>query len=147
MDASLRSRIARASDPPSKPTPSRATLRNSTARLNLRLRREAMTRADRERNQFSHAPDSTMATSRRNDDTAGHSCFNVAMSDTAERMEKLETNFAHLERQYDELNKVVIEQGRLLMRLQRDYVKTSDAVQTMELERIRSNNTKPPHYQ
>lgn len=69
------------------------------------------------------------------------------MSDTSERMEKLETNFAHLERQYEELNKVVIEQGRLLMRLQKEHTKTSDAVQTMELERIRANNTKPPHYQ
>jgi uncharacterized coiled-coil protein SlyX len=88
-----------------------------------------------------------MTALRRNDDTVRHPCFNRPMSDTSERLEKLETNFAHLERQYEELNKVVIEQGRLLMRLQRDYVKTSDAVQTMELERIRANNTKPPHYQ
>jgi uncharacterized coiled-coil protein SlyX len=64
-----------------------------------------------------------------------------------ERLEKLESNLLHLERQYEELNQVVIEQGKLLARLQRDSAKVSDAVQTIELERIRANNPKPPHYQ
>ncbi len=53
----------------------------------------------------------------------------------------------HLERQYEQLNEVVIEQGRVLARLRREVTKTSDAVQTMELERIRTNNPKPPHHQ
>lgn len=68
------------------------------------------------------------------------------MSDISERLEKIETNLAHLERQYEQLNQVVIEQGRVLARLQKEHAKTSDAVQTMELERIRANNPKPPHY-
>ena len=63
------------------------------------------------------------------------------------RLEKIEEHLAHLEKQYDELNKVVIEQGRVIARLQKENTKVSNAVQAMELERIRANNPKPPHYQ
>jgi uncharacterized coiled-coil protein SlyX len=69
------------------------------------------------------------------------------MSDSAERLAKIETHLAHLERQYDQLNQVVIEQGRLLARLEKENAKMSKALQTMELEKIRTNNPKPPHYQ
>ena len=69
------------------------------------------------------------------------------MSESMQRLEKIESNLSHLERQYEELNQVVIEQGKLLARLQRDSAKVSDAVQTIEIERIRANNPKPPHYQ
>jgi uncharacterized coiled-coil protein SlyX len=69
------------------------------------------------------------------------------MSDSAERLAKIETHLAHLERQYDQLNQVVIEQGRLLARLEKENSKMSKALQTMELEKIRANNPKPPHYQ
>jgi uncharacterized coiled-coil protein SlyX len=69
------------------------------------------------------------------------------MSDSAERWAKMETHLAHLERQYDQLNQVVIEQGRLLARLEKENAKMSKALQTMELEKIRANNPKPPHYQ
>jgi uncharacterized coiled-coil protein SlyX len=65
----------------------------------------------------------------------------------AERLQTLESHIAHLERQYEQLNEVVIEQGRALTKIQRELAKTSDAVQTMEIERIRGNNQKPPHYQ
>jgi uncharacterized coiled-coil protein SlyX len=65
----------------------------------------------------------------------------------AERLQTLESHLAHLERQYEQLNEVVIEQGRVLTKIQRELAKTSDAVQTMEIERIRTNNQKPPHYQ
>jgi uncharacterized coiled-coil protein SlyX len=64
-----------------------------------------------------------------------------------ERLQKLETHLAHVERQYDELNQVVIDQSRIITRLQKELSKTSTAVETMELDRIRANNTKPPHYQ
>lgn len=62
-------------------------------------------------------------------------------------LEKIEAHLAHLEKQYDELNKVVIEQGRVLARLQKENTQVSNAVQAMELERIRANNSKPPHHQ
>ncbi len=69
------------------------------------------------------------------------------MSDDAQRLEKIESNLSHLERQYEELNQVVIEQARIITRLQKEHAKVSTAVQTMEIDRISANNTKPPHYQ
>ena len=68
------------------------------------------------------------------------------MSDLPERLEKIEAHLAHLERQYEQLNEVVIEQGRVLARLQKESAKVSQAVETIELDRIRANNPKPPHY-
>jgi uncharacterized coiled-coil protein SlyX len=64
-----------------------------------------------------------------------------------ERLQKLETHLAFLDRQYDELNKVVIEQGRALGRLQSELARAGDALRSAEIERIRANNQKPPHYQ
>ena len=49
------------------------------------------------------------------------------------RLLKIESNLAHLEQQYEELNRVVIEQGKALARLQKDNAKMSDTVQTIEL--------------
>jgi uncharacterized coiled-coil protein SlyX len=67
--------------------------------------------------------------------------------ETAERLEKLETNLAHLEHLCDQLNQVVLEQGRQLMKMQTHQQKISQTIETIELERIKSTNTKPPHYQ
>jgi SlyX protein len=63
------------------------------------------------------------------------------------RTEKLESHLAHLEHQVEQLNGVVIEQGKLLERLKKEIQRQSTAMQTMELERIQSHNQKPPHYQ
>lgn len=63
------------------------------------------------------------------------------------RLEKLESQLAFLERHYDELNAVVIEQGRALTRVQAELNRASEALQSAELERIRATNAKPPHYQ
>jgi len=71
-----------------------------------------------------------------------------AMADEqARRLQKLELNFAHLEHQFEQLNGVVIEQSKLLERLKREVQRQSNAMETMELDRIKSNITKPPHYQ
>jgi SlyX protein len=67
--------------------------------------------------------------------------------DNSRRIDKLETNLAHLEHQVEQLNGVVIEQGRLLERLKKEVQKQSSAMQTLELERIKANVQKPPHYQ
>lgn len=63
-----------------------------------------------------------------------------------DRLQKLESHVAFLERQYDDLNKVVIEQGRTLGRIQSELARASEALQAAEIERIRANNPKPPHY-
>ncbi len=69
------------------------------------------------------------------------------MNELEARLARIETNLAHVEKQYEDLNQVVIEQARIIARLQKELLKTSSAVETMELERIRTNNQKPPHYQ
>ena len=65
----------------------------------------------------------------------------------SERLERVESSLAHLEHQVEQLNEVVIEQGKLLERLKKEVQKQSSAMETMELERIKGNNPKPPHYQ
>ena len=67
--------------------------------------------------------------------------------DQSRRFEKIESHVAHLEHQLEQLNGVVIEQGRMLDRLRKEMQRQSTAMQTMELERIKSNQQKPPHYQ
>lgn len=64
-----------------------------------------------------------------------------------ERIEKLETSLAFLEKQFDELNEVVTAQSKRIARLEAELARASDALQTAELERIRANNQRPPHYQ
>jgi len=65
----------------------------------------------------------------------------------SQRTNQLEAHLAHLEHQVEQLNAVVIEQGKLLERLKKEVQRQSTAMQTLELERIQSNNQKPPHYQ
>ena len=72
--------------------------------------------------------------------------YGFSMSELLERLANIETHLAHLEHQYEQLNNVVIEQGRLLARLQKESAKVSQAVEGMELERIRANNPRPPHH-
>ena len=65
---------------------------------------------------------------------------------TSERFDKLEAHVAHLEHQVEQLNEVIIEQGKLVDRLKRETQRQSLAMQTMELDRIKANNLKPPHH-
>jgi uncharacterized coiled-coil protein SlyX len=72
----------------------------------------------------------------------------LCMADeNSRRVEKIESNLAHLEHQVEQLNAVLIEQVKLLERLKKEVQRQSAAMQTLELERIQSNNQKPPHYQ
>jgi SlyX protein len=67
--------------------------------------------------------------------------------ENSRRTEKIESNLAHLEHQVEQLNGVVIEQGKLLERLKKEVQRQSRAMESLELERIKGNNAKPPHYQ
>lgn len=67
--------------------------------------------------------------------------------DISQRVEKLESHFAHLEHQVEQLNAVVVEQVKWLERLKKEVQRQSRVLQTQELERIKANNQKPPHYQ
>ena len=65
---------------------------------------------------------------------------------SAERLERIETHVAHLERQCEQLNEVLVEHSRLITRLQKELSKASQTVEKIEIDRIRSNDKKPPHY-
>ena len=67
--------------------------------------------------------------------------------ENSRRMDRLESNLAHLEHQVEQLNAVVVEQVKLLERLKKEVQRQSAAMQTLELDRIKSNVQKPPHYQ
>lgn len=67
--------------------------------------------------------------------------------ETGQRLERVESHLAHLEHTVEQLNEVVIEQARTIDRLKKEVQRQSTAMKTFELERIKSNNPKPPHYQ
>ena len=64
----------------------------------------------------------------------------------SDRLDRLEANIAHLEHHFEQLNDVVITQGKQITRLEAELRKSSDALTTIELDRIRDTNPKPPHY-
>jgi uncharacterized coiled-coil protein SlyX len=64
-----------------------------------------------------------------------------------ERLERLESHMAHLERQYEQLNQVVIEQGKVIKKLQAHQQRIAESIETTEMERIKATSSKPPHYQ
>ena len=64
-----------------------------------------------------------------------------------DRFRRLEAHVAELEHALDQLNQVVIEQGKHLRRLHTQNQSISETMTTLEMDRIRSVNTKPPHYQ
>jgi SlyX protein len=67
--------------------------------------------------------------------------------ETSQRLDRLEANVAHLEHQVEQLNGVLIQQGKLVEHLKKQVQAQSATMETLELERIKSTNTKPPHYQ
>lgn len=65
----------------------------------------------------------------------------------ATRLSQIESNFAHLEHQVEQMNAVIVAQDKTLERLKKEVLRQSTAMESMEMERIKANNTKPPHYQ
>jgi uncharacterized coiled-coil protein SlyX len=63
------------------------------------------------------------------------------------RLEKIESHVAHLEHQVEQMNAVIVEQDKWIERLKKEVHRQSSAMESMEMERIKANNTKPPHYQ
>jgi uncharacterized coiled-coil protein SlyX len=64
-----------------------------------------------------------------------------------DRLQKIESHLAQLERLYEQLNQVVIEQEKTLHRLHLQQQRLSKSMETMELERIKATNPRPPHHQ
>lgn len=67
-------------------------------------------------------------------------------AENLQRLERIEAHIAHLEHQVEQLNGVVIEQGRLVDHLKKQTQRQSAVLETMELERIKANNPRPPHH-
>ncbi len=63
-----------------------------------------------------------------------------------EKLVRMESLIAHLEHQYEELNKVVVEQGKVLSKALSQQEKMADSLREMRQDEIRSDNRKPPHY-
>ena len=70
----------------------------------------------------------------------------MTLDEALERLARTEASVAHLERQYDALTTVVIEQGKLLARVQKRLEQLGESLDAQELERIRATSAKPPHY-
>ena len=68
-------------------------------------------------------------------------------NESGERLEKLESHVAHLERQIEQLNEVAIEQAKELDRLKKVVGRLSQSLENAELDRVKSVDSKPPHYQ
>jgi SlyX protein len=65
---------------------------------------------------------------------------------TSQRLEKIEAHVAHLEHQVDQLNQVIIEQGKVIETLKRQAQRQASTIESIELDRIKATNPKPPHY-
>ena len=63
------------------------------------------------------------------------------------RLGKIESHLTHLEHQVEQMNSVIMAQDKLLERLRKEVQRQSFNMETLELERIKANNPKPPHYQ
>jgi len=66
--------------------------------------------------------------------------------DIGEKLVRLESMMTHLEHQYEELNKVVVEQGKVLSKALSQQERIADTLREMRQDEIRSDNRKPPHY-
>ncbi len=67
--------------------------------------------------------------------------------DLSIRLGKIESHVAHLEHQVEQMNAVIVAQDKLLERLKKEMQRQSSTMESIEMERIKANNTKPPHYQ
>lgn len=64
-----------------------------------------------------------------------------------DKLALLESLVTHLERQYEELNQVVMEQGKALAKLTTQHDRIADSLLDIRQDEIRRDTRKPPHYQ
>jgi len=71
----------------------------------------------------------------------------MTIGETETRLDALERQAAHAEKTIEDLNTVVVEQGRALARLQRLFEQTQDQLAAVEhLARSGAREPPPPHY-
>lgn len=64
-----------------------------------------------------------------------------------ERLVNIESGLTHLEKLVDSLNETIVEQGEVIQQLLTQMQCITAALEAKELNSIKSNVTKPPHYQ
>ena len=64
-----------------------------------------------------------------------------------DRLVKIESALAHLENLTEPLNETIIAQDKTIRRLTQQVEQMNDAIQDKEMDAIKGNVTKPPHYQ
>ena len=66
--------------------------------------------------------------------------------ETSQRLERIEANLAHLEHQVEQLNEVIIGQGKELESLKKLVLRQAATMESLEMDRIKATNPKPPHH-
>jgi len=69
------------------------------------------------------------------------------MTHEMDRLVKIESALAHLENLTEALNETIIAQDKTIRRLTQQVEQMNDAIQAKEVDVIKGNVTKPPHYQ
>ena len=64
-----------------------------------------------------------------------------------DRLVKIETALAHMEQLTESLNDTVVEQDKTIRRLTQQLEQLTDRMAKDDVESIKGNITKPPHYQ
>ena len=64
-----------------------------------------------------------------------------------ERLVNIESDLTHLEKLVDSLNETIVEQGKGIQQLLAQMQRITAALESKDLKLIKSNVTKPPHYQ
>ncbi len=66
--------------------------------------------------------------------------------ETSQRLERIEASLAHLEHHVEQLNEVIIGQGKELDGLKRQVQRQAATMDSLEMDRIKATNAKPPHH-
>ena len=68
-------------------------------------------------------------------------------SEEEERFVKIESSLAHLEKMAETLNETVIEQDKTIRRLSQQVEQLTNRLASDDMNVIKENTTKPPHYE
>ena len=64
-----------------------------------------------------------------------------------ERLVNIESGFTHLEQLVASLNETIIEHDKTIQQLKTQVNRVAAGLETKEIDSIKGNITKPPHYQ
>jgi len=64
-----------------------------------------------------------------------------------ERLVNIESGLTHLEQLVESLNQTIIGQDKIILQLQTQLNRLTSGLESKEVDSIKGNVTKPPHYQ